>query len=60
MAAALPLIHAEGIFADGVGGRAPIRLLLDGFLEKETGLLVFVIAALLYRAVQVPRSLVRH
>ena len=60
MAAALLLVHAEGIFLKGVGGRAPIRLFLDGFSGKETGLLVFVIAALLGRAVQVPRSLVRH
>jgi hypothetical protein len=28
MAAALPLVHAEGIFLEGVGGRALIRLLL--------------------------------
>ena len=35
MAAALPLVHAEGIFLEGVGGRALIRLLLDGFLEEE-------------------------
>jgi hypothetical protein len=60
MAAALPLVHAEWDFPDGVGGRAPIRLFLDGFSEKEARLLVFVIAALLYRAVHVPRSLVRH